>query len=79
MAILSIVRLFDLTTKFGYERALDSLTHKNEKTISNMWKASTKDYYFHLLKDTIEKPVGKKIIHEKLWDNKYCSLFKSRW
>ena len=57
--------LFDLTTKIGYERAIDSLTHLNEKALSNSWKTETKKFYFSFLKDTVEKPVGKKILSKK--------------
>jgi Tol biopolymer transport system component len=57
--------LFDLTTKIGYDRALDSLTHYNEKTFSEAWKKGTKDFYFSCLKDTIERPVGTKILFAK--------------
>ncbi len=57
--------LFELTTRIGYEGAIDSMTCMNVKTFSKEWKAATKEYYFHLLKDTIEKPIGKKILYEK--------------
>ena len=57
--------LFDLTTRFGYEIAIDSIVCLREKAFSASWKAATKEYYFHLLKDTIEKPIGKKILYEK--------------
>lgn len=57
--------LFDLTTLVGYERALDSLVHVNEKTFSSAWKATLKDYYFPLLKDTVEKPNGSMVLSKK--------------
>ncbi len=60
-----ILPLFDLTTKLGYERALDSLTHLNEKAFSNAWKTRMKEYYFKLLPDTIERPTGNKILSRK--------------
>ncbi len=57
--------IFDLTTKFGYERAIDSIAKFNEKAFSKIWKERLKEYYFKLLPDTIEKPVGKKILWRK--------------
>ncbi len=57
--------LFDVATKIGYDRALDSLTHYNERDFSEEWKKGTKDFYFSCLKDTIERPVGRKILHAK--------------
>lgn len=62
----SIIRpLFDLTTKMGYDKALDSLTHLNEKSFSNFWKVKMKEQYYSLLKDTVEKPVGDKLLYRK--------------
>jgi Tol biopolymer transport system component len=61
----SIIKLFDLTSKFGYEKALDSLTHKKEKAFSKDWRNETKHFYFKFLKDTVEKPIGKKILSRK--------------
>ncbi len=62
----SIVRpLFDLTTKIGYDKALDSLTRLNEKAFSNAWKNKMKEYYYNLLPDTVERPVGNKFLHRK--------------
>ncbi len=62
----SIIKpLFDLTTKFGYDIALDSLIGYNEKTFSEKWKKGTKDFYFSCLKDTVERPVGRKILYAK--------------
>jgi hypothetical protein len=60
-----IIPLFDLTTRYGYEIAVDSIICLNEKVFSAVWKKTTKDYYFQFLKDTIEKPTGKKILYEK--------------
>lgn len=57
--------LFDLTTKIGYDKAMDSLLHINERVFSRMWKTATKEYYFSFLKDTVENPVGKKLIYDK--------------
>lgn len=57
--------LFDLTTKIGYDKALDSLTSYDEKSFSATWKSSTKSFYYQFLKDTIERPVGKKILYAK--------------
>jgi hypothetical protein len=62
----SIIKpLFDLTTKIGYDKALDSLFHMDEETFSKTWKTSTKEHYFRFLPDTLEKPVGKKLLCRK--------------
>jgi Tol biopolymer transport system component len=62
----SIIKpLFDLTTKIGYDKALDSLFHIDEKVFSTSWKKAMKDHYYKLLPDTIERPVGKKILNRK--------------
>jgi Tol biopolymer transport system component len=62
----SIVKpIFDLTAKIGYDKALDSITHFNEKAFSNAWKMQMKAYYYKLLPDTTEKPVGNKILSRK--------------
>jgi hypothetical protein len=38
-----VLPLFDLTTRVGYARALDSLTRLNEKAFSNAWKMHMKN------------------------------------
>jgi Tol biopolymer transport system component len=60
-----ILPLLEMTSRYGYEKALETLTIYNEKSFSAFWKSFTKEYYYQFIKDTIEKPVGNKIIHKK--------------
>ena len=60
-----IRRLFDLTSRYGYERAIDSVTHFNDKAFSAAWKFATKEHYKHLFPDTAERPFGNKLLDWK--------------
>jgi Tol biopolymer transport system component len=57
--------LFDLTTRIGYDKALDSIIHQDEDTFSTLWKKNTTEYYKQFFPDSIEKPVGNKILYSK--------------
>jgi len=60
-----ILPLFEKTAQFGLDRAIDSLFHFNEKTLSGMWKTATENHYGKLMKDTTYKVIGKQIISKK--------------
>jgi Tol biopolymer transport system component len=60
-----ILPLLETTSRYGYDKALEELTVYNEKSFSEFWKSLSKEYYYQFFKDTVEKPVGKKILSKK--------------
>ncbi|HOF98663.1 MAG TPA: hypothetical protein P5157_04045 [Paludibacteraceae bacterium] len=60
-----ILPLFEKTAQYGLDRAIDSLFHFNEKTLSGMWKTATENHYGKLMKDTTYNVIGKQIISKK--------------
>ena len=57
--------LFDLTTKYGYDKALETLTIWNERTFSQAWKNSMQQYYSKYIDKADKQPTGTKILHRK--------------
>jgi Tol biopolymer transport system component len=60
-----IVPFFKNTARFGLEYGIRRTFGYDHKTLSNLWKNSIEAAYKPLLKDTVQKPVGKKIIDNK--------------
>ena len=60
-----IVPFFKNTARFGLEYGIRRTFGYDDKTLSNLWKNSVETAYRPLLKDTVQKPVGKKIIDNK--------------
>jgi WD40 repeat protein len=60
-----IVPFFKNTARFGLEYGIRRTFGYDDKTLSNLWKSSIENAYKPLLKDTIQKPVGTKIIDNK--------------
>jgi len=59
-----IVPLLDYTSKFGLEIACDSILKQKAVTVGNMWKSATYVHYKRFLTDSIEPPVGTKLLSE---------------
>ncbi|MGZ3945466.1 MAG: tolB protein precursor [Mucilaginibacter sp.] len=60
-----IVPFFKNTARFGLEYGIRRTFGYDDKTLSNLWKNSIETSYRPLLKDTVQKPVGKRIIDNK--------------
>jgi len=60
-----IVPFFKNTARFGLEYGIRRTFGYDDKTLSNLWKNSIETTYKPLLKDTVQKPVGKRIIDNK--------------
>jgi len=60
-----IVPFFKNTARFGLEYGIRRTFGYDDKTLSNLWKNSIEAAYRPLLKDTVQKPVGKRIIDNK--------------
>src|SRR6201986_3262593 len=60
-----IVPFFKNTARFGLEYGIRRTFGFDDKTLSNLWKNSIESTYKPLLKDTIQKPVGKRLIDNK--------------
>lgn len=60
-----IVPFFKNTARFGLQYGIRRTFGFDDKTLSNLWKNSIEATYKPLLKDTVQKPVGKRIIDNK--------------
>lgn len=60
-----IVPFFKNTAKFGLQYGIRRTFGYDDKTLSNLWKNAIETSYRPLLKDTVQKPVGKRIIDNK--------------
>jgi hypothetical protein len=60
-----IVPFFKNTARFGLEYGIRRTFGYDDKTLSKLWKNSIEAAYQPLLKDTIQKPVGKRVIDNK--------------
>ncbi len=60
-----IVPFFKNTARFGLEYGIRRTFGYDDKTLSNLWKNAIETTYKPLLKDTVQKPVGKRIIDNK--------------
>ncbi len=60
-----IVPFFKNTARFGLEYGIRRTFGYDDKTLSNLWKNSIEAAYKPLLKDTIQKPVGRRLIDNK--------------
>ncbi|MFW5699485.1 MAG: basic secretory protein-like protein [Bacteroidota bacterium] len=62
----SIIKpLLIATAKTGLNAALDSLVGFNAESVGNMWKMATLSYYKSLMGDTVDVPVGKKLLFDE--------------
>ena len=57
--------IFKETAKRGYDIALRRYVGMDERTFSNIWKQTTKEFYLKVMKDSVDNPVGNKVIFEK--------------
>ncbi len=60
-----IVPFFKNTARFGLEYGIRRTFGYDDKTLSKLWKNAIEAAYQPLLKDTIQKPVGKRVIDNK--------------
>lgn len=60
-----IVPFFKNTAHYGLEYGIRRTFGYDDKTLSNLWKNAIESTYKPLLNDTIQKPVGKRIIDNK--------------
>ncbi len=60
-----IVPLFKNTARFGLQYGIRRTFGYDDKTLSSLWKNAIEAAYKPLLKDTIQKPVGTKVIDNK--------------
>lgn len=60
-----IVPFFKNTARFGLEYGIRRTFGYDDKTLSNLWKNSIEATYKPYLKDTVQKPVGVKLIDNK--------------
>ena len=60
-----IAPFFKNTARFGLEYGIRRTFGYDDKTLSNLWKNAIEAAYKPLLKDTLQKPVGTKIIDNK--------------
>jgi Tol biopolymer transport system component len=61
----TIMPFFKSTAKFGYESAIRRNFGYDEKTLSTLWKSALENAYKPLLKDTLQTPIGTKVIDDK--------------
>jgi len=57
-----IMPLFMKTAQIGYEKAIKSVLGFNAENLSGMWKSAMELHYKDYMKDTIDHPVGEKIL-----------------
>ncbi|KPK83943.1 MAG: tolB protein precursor [Bacteroides sp. SM23_62_1] len=57
-----IVPLFMKTAQLGYEKAIQSVLGFGAENLSGMWKSALELHYKDYMKDTIDYPVGNKLI-----------------
>ncbi|GAA4333574.1 basic secretory protein-like protein [Mucilaginibacter gynuensis] len=60
-----IVPFFKNTARFGLEYGIRRTFGYDDKTLSRLWKNSIENTYKPLLLDTVQKPVGYRVIDEK--------------
>jgi len=60
-----IVPFFKNTARFGLEYGIRRTFGYDDKTMSSLWKQAIENTYRPMLKDTVQKPVGKRIIDNK--------------
>lgn len=60
-----IVPFFKNTARFGLSYGIKRTFGYDDKTMSNLWKNAIETTYKPLLKDTVQKPVGHKLIDNK--------------
>ncbi|HTD98070.1 MAG TPA: hypothetical protein VK668_02245 [Mucilaginibacter sp.] len=60
-----IVPFFKNTARFGLEYGIRRTFGYDDKTMSNLWKNAIETSYKPFLKDTVQKPVGTRIIDNK--------------
>lgn len=60
-----IVPFFKNTARYGLEYGIRRTFGYGDKTLSNLWKAAIENTYKPFLKDTVQKPVGAKLIDNK--------------
>ncbi|MGN6638398.1 MAG: basic secretory protein-like protein, partial [Mucilaginibacter sp.] len=60
-----IVPFFKNTARFGLNYGIKRTFGYDDKTMSNLWKNAIETAYKPLLKDTVQKPVGQKLIDNK--------------
>ncbi|MFI5138064.1 MAG: DPP IV N-terminal domain-containing protein [Sphingobacteriales bacterium] len=60
-----IVPFFKNTARFGLQYGIRRTFGYDEKTLSNLWKNAIETTYKPFLKDTIQVPVGQRIIDDK--------------
>ncbi len=60
-----IVPFFKNTARFGLQYGIRRTFGYDEKTLSSLWKNSIESTYKPYLKDTVQKPVGHRVIDEK--------------
>ncbi|MDB5285744.1 MAG: tolB protein precursor [Mucilaginibacter sp.] len=84
-----IVPFFKNTARFGLEYGIRRTFGYDDKTLSRLWKNSIEQTYKPYLKDTIQTPVGKRIIDDKVGgdltvapsvspDGKYLAFLSSK-
>jgi hypothetical protein len=61
-----IVPFFKNTARFGLEYGIRRTFGYDDKTLSRLWKNSIESTYKPYLKDTVQTPVGKKLIDAKI-------------
>ncbi len=57
--------IFKETAKMGYDNALRKYVGMDEKTFSNIWKSTAKEFYMNAMKDSVDSPAGNRTIFEK--------------
>lgn len=60
-----IVPFFRQTARVGYENAIKRTFGYDERTLSNLWRTSIENAYRPYAKDTVNQPVGKRVIDSK--------------
>ena len=60
-----ITPFFKNTARYGLEYGIRRTFGYDDKTLSNLWKNAIQAAYKPFLKDTVDKPVGTKLIDEK--------------
>ncbi|MBD1362182.1 PD40 domain-containing protein [Mucilaginibacter sp. ZT4R22] len=61
-----IVPFFKNTARFGLQYGIRRTFGYDDKTLSRLWKNSIENTYKPFLKDTVQKPVGLKVIDDKI-------------
>ncbi|RFZ84580.1 tolB protein precursor [Mucilaginibacter terrenus] len=84
-----IVPFFKNTARFGLEYGIRRTFGYDHKTLSRLWKNSIENTYKPYLKDTVQKPVGLRVIDDKVGgdltvapavspDGKYIAFLSSK-